>query len=63
MCICMCTNPLGQFLYGIVFEKIESSTYLPFYMAALIMFGISVFTRRMFYGMDHPVLTGHQSHG
>ena len=46
MCICMCTNPLGQFLYGIVFEKIESSTYLPFYMATLILFGISVFTRR-----------------
>ena len=63
MCICMCTNPLGQFLYGIVFEKIGSSTYLPFYTAALIMLGISVYTRPMFYGMDQPVLTGHQSHG
>lgn len=58
MCICMCTNPLGQFLYGFVFEKIGSSTYLPFYMAALIMLGISVFTRPMFYGMDQTGLTG-----
>jgi MFS family permease len=63
MCICMCTNPLGQFLYGIVFEKIGSSTYLPFYIAALIMLGISVFTRPMFYGMDQPGLNGHQSRG
>ncbi len=63
MCICMCTNPLGQFLYGFVFEKIGSSTYLPFYMAALIMLGISVFTRPMFYGMDQTGLNGHQSHG
>ncbi len=63
MCVCMCTNPLGQFLYGIVFDKIGSSTYLPFYMAALIMIGISICTRRMFYGMDQPGLNEHQFHG
>jgi MFS family permease len=57
MCVCICTNPLGQFIYGIVFEKIGSSTYLPFYMAALIMMGISVFTRRIFYRMDHLLLS------
>jgi hypothetical protein len=50
--ICMCTNPLGSFIYGIVFEKIENGVYLPFYVAALIMIGISVFTRRIFYGID-----------
>ncbi|BAH07194.1 hypothetical protein CKR_2143 [Clostridium kluyveri NBRC 12016] len=53
ICVCMCANPLGQFIYGIVFEHIRSSTYLPFYVAALIMIGISVFTRRIFYGIDH----------
>jgi hypothetical protein len=30
ICVAMCTNPLGQFIYGIVFEKTGSSTYLPF---------------------------------
>jgi MFS family permease len=56
ICVCMCTNPLGQFIYGIVFEKIGSSTYLPFYVAALIVIGISVFTRRIFYGIDHLII-------
>jgi MFS family permease len=52
MCVCMCTNPLGQFIYGIVFENIGSSTYLPFYVAVSIMIIISIFTRPIFYGMD-----------
>lgn len=52
MCVCMCTNPLGQFMYGFVFEKIESRVYLPFYAAALLMIGITVFTRRIFSGID-----------
>jgi MFS family permease len=53
MCIVMCTSPLGQFIYGFVFEHIGSRTYLPFYSAALIMIAISIFTRRIFYGIDH----------
>lgn len=52
MCVVMCTIPLGQFIYGFVFEHIGSSTYLPFYAVALIMIGISVFSRRIFYGID-----------
>ena len=55
MCVCMCTNPLGQFIYGIVFENIGSITYLPFYVATLIMIIISIFTRPIFYGMDHLI--------
>ena len=42
ICICMCTMPLGQFIYGFIFEKIENGTYYPFYLAALIMIGISI---------------------
>jgi hypothetical protein len=53
MCVVMCTIPLGQFIYGLVFEHIGSSTYLPFYVVALIMIGISIFTRRIFYGIGH----------
>jgi predicted MFS family arabinose efflux permease len=52
ICVCMCTNPLGSFIYGIVFEKVGGSAYLPFYAAALIMIVIDVLTRRIFYGVD-----------
>jgi len=52
MCVCYCTSPLGQFIYGIVFEYIKSNTYVPFYVASFVMIGISVFTRRIFYGTD-----------
>ncbi|AEF83529.1 permease [Treponema primitia ZAS-2] len=55
ICLCMCTIPLGQFLYGIVFEKIGSNTYLPFYVSGLLMIGIGVFTRRIFYGIDQLI--------
>jgi predicted MFS family arabinose efflux permease len=56
VCLCMCTNPLGQLIYGIVFENIGSVTYIPFYAAAAIMLGIGVFTRRIFYGIDRLIL-------
>lgn len=52
ICVCMCMNPLGQFIYGLVFENIGSSTYVPFYVAALIMIGIAFLNRRIFYGID-----------
>ncbi|MDK2584551.1 MFS transporter [Romboutsia sedimentorum] len=52
MCICMCTNPIGQLIYGIVFEKVGSSIYIPFYVAAMIMIGISIFSRHIFYGIS-----------
>jgi predicted MFS family arabinose efflux permease len=52
ICVCMCTNPLGSLIYGIVFERIGGYRYLPFYAAAFIMIGIGVCTRRIFYGVD-----------
>jgi MFS family permease len=55
ICVCMCTNPIGSFIYGLVFEKIGDAVYLPFYAAALLMIGISVFTRRIFYGIDQLI--------
>ncbi|RYD04883.1 hypothetical protein N752_11905 [Desulforamulus aquiferis] len=54
ICVVMCTSPLGQFIYGFVFDKI-GSIYLPFYAAALIMIGISIFTQHIFYGIDYLV--------
>lgn len=55
MCIVLSTIPLGQFIYGIVFDNIGSRTYLPFYAAALIMFGVTVLTRRVFGAMENMV--------
>ena len=51
ICVCMCTNPLGQFLYGIVFEHIGNAVYIPFYAAAVIMIVIGICTQRVFNGV------------
>jgi MFS family permease len=48
LCVCLCTNPIGQFVYGFVFENIRHSIYIPFYVAAILMMGVSIFTRSMF---------------
>jgi hypothetical protein len=53
ICVCMCTNPLGQFIYGFVFDKAGNYTYVPFYTAVLIMIGIGIMTRQVFYGIDN----------
>ncbi len=55
ICVVMCTSPIGQFIYGFVFENIAGSAYLPFYVAALSMIAVSIFTRRIFYGIDNLV--------
>lgn len=55
ICVCMCSAPIGQFLYGIVFEHIGKHTYLPFYIAAAIVVGISIVTRRIFYEIDDEI--------
>jgi len=49
ICVCMCAIPLGQFIYGIVFEHIGGKTFIPFYIASLIMIAVSIFTRRIFH--------------
>jgi len=48
ICVCMCTSPIGQFMYGIIYENIRSYIYIPFYVAALFMIVISVFSRHIF---------------
>jgi len=51
MCVVMCTTPLGQFVYGMAFDRVGSLTYIPFYAAASVMMVIVIFTRRVFYGI------------
>jgi len=55
MCVVMCTMPLGQVFYGFAFEHIGKNTHLLFYAAGLIMIGVSILTRRVFYGIDHQI--------
>ena len=55
MCIVMCTMPLGQVIYGFAFEHIGLNVHLLFYAAGFIMIGISVFARRIFYGIDKQI--------
>lgn len=52
VCVSMCTTPLGQFIYGIIFDKIGSKIYLLFYLASFLMLLISIFTRHNFYKFD-----------
>lgn len=55
MCLCMCSSPLGQLAYGFIFEKAGDILYLPFYIAPLIMIGISIMTRHVFCGVEQLI--------
>lgn len=55
MCLCMCSNPLGQLAYGFIFEKIGSYLYLILYIAPLLMIGISIMTRHIFCRVEHLI--------
>ena len=55
MCVVMCTVPLGQAIYGFAFEHIGENIYLLFYVAGIIMIGISLLTRRIFSGIDSQI--------
>jgi hypothetical protein len=52
ICVCMCTQPLGSFFYGIVLDNIGSYVYLPFYAAGAIMIAVGVLARHIFSGVD-----------
>lgn len=51
ICLSMCTNPLGQFVYGLVFERV-TMLYLPFYIAAALMAGVTVLAVPLFSRVD-----------
>jgi len=56
MCVVMCTNPIGQVIYGFVFENIGKYNYIPFYAAGGLMILITILTRKIFYGIDEMIL-------
>ncbi len=55
ICVCMCSAPIGQLIYGFVFEHIGRYTYLPFYAAALIVVGIAIFSLKVCYNIEHLI--------
>lgn len=61
ICVCMCAIPLGQFIYGMIFDDIKSGVYLPFYATALIAVIIGISTRRLFYEIDRSKISPNRS--
>lgn len=55
ICICMCSNPIGQFIYGIIFEHIGEYSYLPFCFAAIIVIIIGLFSRKLFAAVENEL--------
>lgn len=48
ICICMCSNPIGQFTYGLIFEHIGNYSYISFCIAAIVVFIMAVICRKLF---------------
>ena len=51
----MCANPVGTFLYGIIFEKIGVYIFLSFYIAPCIVSLIVVMFQKFFLELDAEV--------
>lgn len=52
ICICMCANPIGTFIYGIIFDRIGNNAYLIFYIAPMIVIGIVTFSHKFFHELE-----------
>lgn len=48
MCISICASPLGQAMYGGMFEVFGTNTAIPFYFAGCASIVITIFSRRLF---------------
>lgn len=55
MCVCMCTNPIGQFIYGVVFENIGEFAYISFYAAGLIALSVCAISRGVFRNIEYEL--------
>ena len=53
MCIGMGANPIGQALYGSLFEVFKSCPYIPFYIAAFVTLIICLISKPLFNGIDN----------
>ncbi len=47
MAVAQCAAPLGQLIYGFLFEAFSASVFIPTLVLAVLMLGFSVFTRQI----------------
>lgn len=53
ICICKISEPIGEFLYGQVYEKITINIAMPIFIAAILVIGIGVVARHLLYEVDN----------
>ena len=52
MCIGMCATPIGQAIYGVLFEKLEGSVYILFYIVTVLVVILSFMLKNPFLGLS-----------
>ncbi len=48
MCVGMCATPLGQAVYGTLFEVMERNVYIVFFIAAVLIIGLALIMKKSF---------------
>ena len=52
MCIGMCATPIGQVVYGVLFEKLNGSVYVLFYIVTVLVVILSFMLKNPFLGLS-----------
>lgn len=55
LCVCMCASPLGQALYGWLFETMSHQLFVIFFIAAILSFLTALLSRRSFVQLTQTV--------
>lgn len=48
MCVGMCATPLGQAVYGTLFEVMERNVYIVFFIVAILIIGLALIMKKSF---------------
>lgn len=56
-CIVMCANPMGQAVYGVLFERFSGKAYLIYFGAFIVCLILCWRSHRTFRTIDHRVMT------
>lgn len=46
--VSQCAAPIGQFVYGIMFQRLKTTLYVPVFMISIVMFILSFITKYIF---------------
>lgn len=57
-CLVMCANPLGQAVYGSLFEHFAGREYVIYFGAFFICIGLCYYAQRIFQLLDNRIMTG-----